>query len=490
MGHDSHRANRPIRRFLFENSIFLVSGALVALIWANTHAKSYEHFVHFDLSRMFVEDEHGDDHEDSHKSSDHKEDDHKDGDHKDGDQEDGDQEDGDQEGADQDSTGDKSAANESEDKSHDKSHVKSDDDGDVHDSTSHGLTIHFLINDILMALFFALAGKEVWESFLPGGPLSSPRKAATPLLATLGGILGPTAVYLTIVAVSGETASLGRGWAIPCATDIAFSYLVAKLIFGASHPAIAFLLLLAIADDAAGLIILAIAYPRAPIEFHWLLLTVAAVGIGFTFRKMKLQSFWWYLLIPGTLCWLSFHWAHIHPALGLVPIIPCMPHAHTDLGIFARDELNRHDTLNEFEHWWKNPVEIILGVFGLVNAGVMLSSVGTGTWAVLFGLIIGKPLGITLFTYIAEKVFGLEVPKGMNYRHVVTLGMIAAIGFTVALFVSTAAFTEPKALASVKMGALLSFGAAILSFVVAKALGVKPNDHDTSTPGTESDYDS
>ena len=341
-----------------------------------------------------------------------------------------------------------------------------------------------------MALFFAMAGKEVWESFLPGGALSSPKKAATPLLATLGGIVGPTAVYLAIVGVSGDMATLGRGWAIPCATDIAFSYLVARLIFGAAHPAIAFLLLLAIADDAAGLIILAIAYPTQPIELPWLALALGAICIGFAFRKLKLQSFWWYLLIPGTLCWTSFYLAHIHPALGLVPIIPCMPHAHTDLGIFARDELKRHDTLNAFEHWWKNPVELILGVFGLVNAGVVMSSVGTGTWAVLMGLFIGKPVGITLFTLIAEKVFKLEVPKGMSYRHVITLGMIAAIGFTVALFVSTAAFRDPGVVQdSVKMGALLSFGAAILSFIIAKALGIKPNDFDHEAPATEPDQD-
>lgn len=448
MGHDSHKPSRPIPRFLFENSIFLIAGAVIALAWANTDAKSYHHFVDFDLVRLFVEDEEHD--HDDHGKDDHGEDDHGEDEHKEA--------------------------------------KKSADDEHAGDH-GHGFTIHFLINDILMALFFALAGKEVWESFLPGGALSSPKKAATPLLATFGGIAGPAAVYLGIVAATGETATLGRGWAIPCATDIAFSYLVARLIFGAAHPAIAFLLLLAIADDAAGLVILAVAYPKAPIQVQWLLLTVAAVAIGYTFRRCKLQSFWWYLLIPGTLSWLSFYWANIHPALGLVPIIPCMPHAHTDLGIFAREELNRDDTLNAFEHWWKNPVEIILGMFGLANAGVEMGAIGTGTWAVLMGLFVGKPVGITGMTLLAEKVFKLEVPKGMAYRHVITLGMIAAIGFTVALFVSTAAFTEPGAVQdSVKMGALLSFGAAILSFAVAKLLGVRQNDH-VDAPATDSDSD-
>ena len=129
----------------------------------------------------------------------------------------------------------------------------------------HGLTIHFIINDILMALFFAIAAKEVWESLLPGGALSNPRKAATPLLATVGGIVGPALIYLAGCHLTGTKETFGKGWAVPCATDIAFSYLVARMIFGMGHPAIAFLLLLAIADDAAGLLILAVFYPQAPV---------------------------------------------------------------------------------------------------------------------------------------------------------------------------------------------------------------------------------
>ena len=173
--------------------------------------------------------------------------------------------------------------------------------------------------------------------------------------------------------------------------------------------------------------------------------------------------------------WFSFYMAGIHPALGLVPIIPTLPHAKTDLGIFATQELGRHDTLSEFEHFFKNPVEVLLGFFGLCNAGVAFSSVGTGTWLVLAGLIIGKPVGITLLTLLAERVFKLQIPAGMSYAHVVTLGCVAGIGFTVALFVSTAACPVPgPTLDAVKMGALGSFGAAVVAFAVAKVLGVKP----------------
>src|SRR5690606_37556511 len=116
------------------------------------------------------------------------------------------------------------------------------------------INLHFLVNDILMALFFAIAGKEVWEATLPGGALNDPKKAATPLIATIGGMAGPIGVYILIAFAVGEWGTLSNGWAVPTATDIAFSYMVARIVFGGGHPAIPFLLLLAIADDALGLI--------------------------------------------------------------------------------------------------------------------------------------------------------------------------------------------------------------------------------------------
>lgn len=464
--------------FLFENSIFLIGGALAALIWANISPDSYKSFVEFDLSFGYhaQAEDHGDDKADA--NSDAHDDDK-------AHQPDGQQANNNADDADQDDKQDDAdhGANDDDDKDdNDKASAETDPDKtdsdkdkadkEHGDSEHHGVPIHFLVNDILMALFFAIAGSEVWEALLPGGALSDPKKAATPLLATVGGIVGPAGIYLLGVAWLDDP-SLTNGWAIPCATDIAFSYLIARFIFGPGHPAIAFLLLLAIADDAAGLIILAVAYPSGDLNLLWLLLSGLAMGIGFGFRKMNLHSFWWYLLIPGTMSWLSFYFAGIHPALGLIPVIITKPHAHTDLGIFAREELDQDDTLNQFVKAMADPVEVILGLFGLVNAGVLFSAIGDATWLVLAGLLIGKPLGITAFTWFSEKVLKLEMPKGMNYRDVVTLGTIAAIGFTVALFVSTAAFKGNENLAAAKMGALASFIAAALAIVLAKMLGIK-----------------
>ncbi len=114
-----------------------------------------------------------------------------------------------------------------------------------------------------MVFFFALATKEIVEATLPGGPLASPRQAGVPLLAAVGGMAVPAAIYVLQATFDGRP-DLMRGWAIPCATDIAFSYLVARVIFPKAHPAIPFLLLLAIADDALGLILLAVFYPSGP----------------------------------------------------------------------------------------------------------------------------------------------------------------------------------------------------------------------------------
>lgn len=343
----------------------------------------------------------------------------------------------------------------------------------------HHFNFHFIVNDILMCFFFAIAAKEIWEALLPGGALSSPKKAATPLLATAGGIVGPAGLYILGALVLGE-ADLVRGWAIPCATDIAFSYLVARLVFGQGHPAIPFLLLLAIADDAAGLIILAVAYPQG--EMNLVMFFACVIGAilfnVFVLKKaLKINSFWPYILIAGPVSWYGFLEGGIHAALALVPIIPTLPHR-----LLGKDDYfegtddpkpgEKFDALNAFEHWWKNPVEIILMLFGFANAGVAFAAMGTATWLVTGGLLLGKPVGIVLFGVIATKLFKLELPEGMNMRDLVVLGFMAGIGFTVALFVATVAFPTGDALDGAKMGALFSFFAAVLSFIVGKMLRV------------------
>ncbi len=335
------------------------------------------------------------------------------------------------------------------------------------------IDVHFLVSDILMAFFFAIAGKEIWEATLPGGPLNNPRKAATPIVAAIGGMAGPALIYLWGTSLIGRFDELSNGWAIPCATDIAFSYMIARIIFGSGHPAIPFLLLLAIADDAMGLLILAIFYPQGEIQIMWMLLPVLGIVVGLIMRKYRFESFWWYILIPGTLSWIGFAMTGVHPALGLLPIIPTLPHAHVDKGLFNWEELQATDTLNKFEHWWKNPVEIILMLFGLLNAGVVFSAIGSPTYLVLVGLLVGKPIGIWLFGMFTAKVMKFGMPEGINSKDLVVIGFAAGIGFTVALFVATVAFPAGDIQDAAKMGALASFLAAGLTFLSAKILKVQ-----------------
>ena len=336
-----------------------------------------------------------------------------------------------------------------------------------YDRIAHPL--HFWVNDVGMVFFFALAAKEVFEATLPGGPLASPRRALSPLAAAVGGMTVPALIYVALASTLGP-AELVRGWAIPCATDIAFSAMVARVIFPAGHPAIPFLLLLAIADDALGLIILAVFYPSGTVSFAALAaLMTAAILLALWLRRRTVRSFWPYVIGPGALSWAALYFGGFHPALALVPIVPLMPHGRRDLGIFDPREALLPDTLNRFEHWWATPVQYILLLFGFANAGVAFTQIGPGTYYVVAALLAGKPIGIMLFAGIARLVGG-RLPEGLRVADLAVVGIAASIGFTVSLFFATAAFAEGPALAETKMGALLSFAAAPLALIVARVV--------------------
>lgn len=408
--------------FLTQYSLLLILGAAIALFWANLAPDSYHHFVEYPLiEHAWI------------------------------------------------------------------GHAHVDAAGAVHRT----LTVHYLINDVLMALFFAIAGKEVWEAVaLKEGSLRG-RRSLTPLIATAGGMAGPVAVYVCLALFWGVFDEVSNGWAIPTATDIAFSYLVGRVVFGAGHPAVRFLLLLAIADDAGGLIILAIFYPTGDLAPQWLLMSVAAaVAVWFFFNRLPrlmdrgkqhrpASTFCnrvlgpWPYIVAGCISWFGFQEAGIHPALGLLPIVPAIPHADIAFGIFAEAEKYLTDLLNRMEHGLKAPVQAILFVFGLANAGVEFAAMGTATWLVLLGLVVGKPLGIFLFGWIAAKPMGLGLPDGMKMVDLFVLGCVAAIGFTVALFVASVAFPPGELQDAAKMGALLSFFASVIAIAAGLLLRVE-----------------
>jgi Na+:H+ antiporter, NhaA family len=328
--------------------------------------------------------------------------------------------------------------------------------------------MEFPVNDVGMVFFFALAAKEVVEATAPGGALHTWRRAALPVIAAAGGMGAPAALYVLYVLAAGEPELL-RGWAIPCATDIAFSYLAASALFK-RHPAIPFLLLLAIADDALGLVILAVFFPVG--ELHLVgggLLMAAALGVAYTLNAARARSFWPYVLGAGAISWVALWWGGLHPALALVPIVPFFPHAARDPGLFVEAPASARDTLSRFEHWWKLPVQGVLFLFGLVNAGVQLTAHGTATWAVLIAILAGKPLGIGVSVALAT-LAGFRLPAHFGWRDLIVVGFAAGIGFTVALFFSTAAFPPGPHLDEAKLGALLSISSAVLAFAAAAVL--------------------
>ena len=160
--------------------------------------------------------------------------------------------------------------------------------------------LQFIVNDVGMVFFFALASKEVVEATAPGGALHTWRRAALPVAAAMGGMIAPALIYVALVHAIHQTQLL-RGWAVPCATDIAFSYLVAKAIFR-RHPAIPFLLLLAIVDDALGLVILAVFYPAGDLHLATAAVPMAAaVATALALRLRGTRSVWPYVLAGGAL---------------------------------------------------------------------------------------------------------------------------------------------------------------------------------------------
>ena len=345
----------------------------------------------------------------------------------------------------------------------------------------HKMSLHFLVNDIFMVFFFGIATVEIVQAVNHGGSLNPISKAINPLYATAGGVIGPVLLFFLLCYMLPlqdllEYASFKEvinGWGIPTATDIALAWLIARIVFGNSHPAVSYLLLLAVADDAIGLVIIAVFYPDPTysVEVGYLALNLLAMGIAFFLRKYNVQSFVPYIAIAGTLSWCGLIMAHLHPALALVFVVPFMPASQRKHGEMFEDE-PQHSTLIEFEHAFKLFVDLGLFAFGLANAGVLLAEVNSMTWIILLSLIVGKVLGISFFGILGDKM-GFGLPQGMNYKSLTIAGLIAGLGLTVALFVSGEAYHQPFLQNGAKMGALFSLIVAPIAFFLGKLFKVK-----------------
>ncbi len=337
------------------------------------------------------------------------------------------------------------------------------------------LDLRHWINDGLMTIFFLVVGLEIKRE-VTDGHLSSRRAALLPGAAALGGMVVPALVYL---AIAGGSAP--RGWAIPMATDIALAVGVLA-VAGSSIPSSlrAFLLGLAIVDDIGAIIIIAAVYSTG-VMFGWL----AAAGVGVVLTvivdRLGVYSMWVYLAIGGFV-WFSLHEAGIHPTIaGVVMglLAPSTPRLNPDLidsdeltnlsgvdaahstSVIAKGSVSVVEWLQHVLHPWTSYV--IVPIFALANSGIEISASGLRdaarspiTWGVLFGLLVGKPIGVVIATRATVRAGLADIPDGTTPRQIAGIGAAAGIGFTVALFISELAFTDPVDESNAKLAILVA----------------------------------
>jgi NhaA family Na+:H+ antiporter len=348
------------------------------------------------------------------------------------------------------------------------------------------------INDGLMAMFFFVVGLEIKREVLTG-KLASARRAALPMAAALGGMLVPAGVYALVNAGSPGIV----GWGIPMATDIAFTLGVLALLGTRAPLALkVFVTALAIVDDIGAVLVIALFYTS---EIAWFSLLIGAfllVGL-FALNRMKVKSPLPYAIL-GVGLWLAFLYSGVHATIAgvlLAMTIPARGHGDRQAILAAArvalDDYERaiadeavngvskrqaaawaldvasekaESLLQRLEHTlhpWV--VYVIMPVFALANAGVAFGGEGlAGAVArpvmlgIALGLVVGKPLGISLFAWIAVRLGLAELPPDVTLRHVVGAGFLAGIGFTMSLFVANLAFAGDALLDAAKLGILLA----------------------------------
>ena len=361
------------------------------------------------------------------------------------------------------------------------------------------LTFHQLINDGLMTVFFFLVGLEIKREVI-AGELRGFRAAALPVAAALGGMIAPALIYYMLQAgTPGE-----KGWGIPMATDIAFAVGFLSLL-GSRVPKglLVFLLAFAIADDLGAIVVIAAFYTE---ELNFLALLLGACGfLGIlVFRRIGVRPVPVYLVV-GILIWFAFYKSGVHPTVAgvilgfltpmstklsttefreetrriAVQVDPEPQLVARRLDELERDALSPLDRIEDRLHLWV--AFGIMPLFALANVGVTITSgitndkVGSSVAiSVAVALIAGKPLGIVLASWITSKVGLTRLPSNCNWGHMIGVGVLGGVGFTVALFIATLSFDSPTVLDAAKVGILAGSSAAallgltILMFVARK----------------------
>lgn len=316
-------------------------------------------------------------------------------------------------------------------------------------------TLHFLINDALMTVFFLVVGLEIRRE-IHEGALSSVRQAALPLAAALGGVAVPALIYTGLH----RAPDYSPGWAVPTATDIAFAVGVLALLGRAIPNNVrVFLLALAIIDDIIAVLIIAFGYADG---FDYRGLALAALGIALVLgcQRLKIDTAWAYVA-PGALIWLGLLIAGVHPTLAGVALGLMTP-------VRAPRAVPPVQRVQTALHPWV--AYGIMPLFALANAGVGLNgldlSAGAAPWVtggVALALAAGKPLGVIGISWLTVRLGWCRLPAGVDWSGVVLIGLLAGVGFTMSIFIAMLAFSDEALLSAAKLGVLLgSLSAALL----------------------------
>ena len=310
------------------------------------------------------------------------------------------------------------------------------------------LSIIHWINDALMAIFFFFVTLEIKREFLQG-ELSNIKQALLPIIAAVGGMLVPALIYIFINIENPETLN---GWAIPSATDIAFSLGVLSLL-GSRVPLSlkVFLTALAIIDDLGAIIIIALFY-SGDLNIKYLLLMLFAFVVLLILNKFNIKKFIPYLIV-GIFMWDFTHQSGIHATISGVLLAITIPH---------RKKNKDFSLLIKIEHSISPYVAFgIMPLFAFANAGVSLEGLSLSSLfkqvplGILLGLFIGKQLGVFLFSYVSIKLKLAQMPNNSNWYNLYGVGILTGIGFTMSLFVGNLAFVENvQYIEGVKIGVL------------------------------------
>lgn len=335
--------------------------------------------------------------------------------------------------------------------------------GFENDSVQLNYTIKQWIDDGLMAIFFLLVGLEIKRELVEG-ELASPKKAALPIFAAIGGAIVPAIIY----GLLNYDQPTHHGWGIPMATDIAFALAVISML-GSRVPASLkiFLAALAIVDDLLAILVIAFFYSG---ELHYTYLFVA-LGIFLlllAFNKLGVKNILFYV-IPGIFMWYFIHHSGIHATIAGVLTAMTLPTTPDDT----------ESPLEKLEHMLVKPVNfIIIPIFAFVNTAIILhaemiggltSRMGLG---IILGLFIGKSLGILFTCWICVKSKLANLPEGAGWKHIFGVGLLGGIGFTMSIFVAMLSFQDPLHVEEAKLAVLVaSLLCGILGYMYLSVLG-------------------